>query len=106
MNTSGTFEGLAGSITFDPANLSTALFNVSVDARTVDTDINSRDNHLRKPEYFDVKKYPKLNFESTKITKAAKPEYLYMFCNIGIKGVTKRVEFPFTATVKDNGYFF
>lgn len=106
INTGGTFEGLSGAIVFDPANLATASFDVNVEAKTVDTDIEARDNHLRKAEYFDVEKYPKLNFRSTKISKTNKPEYLYMFGNLTIKGITKEVKFPFTYTVKDGGYLF
>ena len=106
INTGGTFEGLSGAIVFDSTNLSTASFDVSVEAKTVDTDIEARDNHLRKEEYLDVEKYPTLNFKSTKITKTNKPEYLYIFGNLTIKGVTKEVKFPFTYTPKDGGYVF
>ncbi|HJS55784.1 MAG TPA: YceI family protein [Chitinophagaceae bacterium] len=106
INTGGTFEGLTGSITFDPANLALSSFDVSVEAKTVDTDIEARDNHLRKPEYFDVEKFPKLIFKSTKVTTTNKPEYLYMFGTITIKGVSKEIGFPFTQKQKDGGYLF
>jgi polyisoprenoid-binding protein YceI len=106
INTGGTFEGLSGAITFDPNNLATASFEVSVEAKTVDTDIEARDNHLRKAEYFDVQNYPRLVFTSTKVTKTNKPEYLYMFGTLTIKGVTKEVKFPFTCTAKDDGWLF
>jgi len=106
INTSGTFEGLSGTISFNPADLSTANFEVSLESKTVDTDNEGRDNHLRKPEYFDVEAYPKILFKSTKISKTNKPEYLYMFGNITIKGVTKEVKFPFSYTEKDDGLLF
>jgi polyisoprenoid-binding protein YceI len=104
--TGGDFSGLTGSIKFDPANLSAADFDVSVDANSVNTDIEARDNHLRKSEYFDVKNYPKLSFKSTRITKTNKDGYFYMFGNITIKGVAKEIKFPFTATTKDGSYLF
>ena len=104
--TGGDFSGLTGSIKFDPNNLAACDFDVSVDASTVDTDVEARDNHLRKAEYFDVSNYPKLSFKSTKITKTNKDGYLYMFGNLTIKGVSKDIKFPFTATPKDGGYFF
>ena len=106
INTGGTFDGLAGSITFDPANLSAASFNVTVDAKTVDTDIEARDNHLRKAEYFDVEKYPKISFRSTKITATNKDGYLFMFGVVTIKNVSKEISFPFTQTSKDEGILF
>jgi polyisoprenoid-binding protein YceI len=106
INTGGSFEGLSGSINFDPNNPTTASFNVSVETKTVDTDIEARDNHLRRAEYFDAEKYPKLTFTSTRVTKTNSAEHLYMFGNITIKGVTKEIKFPFKATAKDGGYLF
>jgi len=106
INTGGTFEGLAGSVVFDPANLAGASFNVSVDAKTVDTDMEARDNHLRKEEYFDVEKYPKLSFRSTKITTTNKEGYLFMFGVITIKNISKEISFPFKQTSKDGGLLF
>ena len=104
--TGGDFKGLTGTVKFNPADPAAADFDVSVDANSVNTDIQARDNHLRKSEYFDVKNYPKLSFKSTRITKTNKDGYLYMFGNITIKGVTKEVSFPFTATAKNGGYLF
>jgi len=106
INTGGTFEGLAGTITFDPANLANASFNVTVDAKTVDTDLEARDNHLRKEEYFDVEKYPKVSFKSTKITTTNKDGYLFMFGVITIKNISKEISFPFKQTSKDGGILF
>jgi polyisoprenoid-binding protein YceI len=106
INTGGTFDGLAGTITFDPSNLGGASFNVSVDAKSVDTDVEARDNHLRKAEYFDVEKYPKLSFKSTKITTTNKDGYLYMFGVITIKNISKEISFPFKQTNKDGGILF
>jgi len=106
INTGGTFEGLAGSIIFDPANLAGASFSVSVDAKSVDTDLEARDNHLRKEEYFDVEKYPKLSFKSTKVTTTNKEGYLFMFGVITIKNISKEISFPFKQTNKDGGILF
>lgn len=106
ISTGGDFKGLAGSIKFDPANIATADFDVTVDANTINTDISSRDSHLRKSEYFDVDNYPKIAFKSTKITKTNKDGYFYIFANITIKKVTKEVKFPFTAMAKEGGYLF
>jgi polyisoprenoid-binding protein YceI len=106
INTGGTFDGLSGSITFDPATLATATFNVSVDAKTVDTDIEARDNHLRRAEYFDVEKYPKISFKSTKVSPTNKDGYLYMYGIITIKNVSKEIGFPFTQKSKDGGILF
>jgi len=106
ISTGGTFDGLSGNITFDPTTLATASFNVSVDAKTVDTDMEARDNHLRKPEYFDVEKYPKISFKSTKVTTTNKEGYLFLYGIITIKNVSKEISFPFTQKTKDDGILF
>ena len=106
ISTGGSFNGLAGSITFDPANLAGSNFNVSVDSKSIDTDMEARDNHLRKSEYFDVEKYPKLHFRSTKITTTNKEGYIYMFGVITIKNISKEISFPFKQTTKDGGILF
>ena len=40
---------------------------VAVDLNSVDTVVGKRDEHLRSPDFFDVKKAPKMTFESTGI---------------------------------------
>lgn len=44
----GTFTDLQGEITFDIQNPANGKFNVSVDANSINTGIEMRDNHLRK----------------------------------------------------------
>jgi polyisoprenoid-binding protein YceI len=106
INTGGTFQGLAGTIRFDPDNIAADSFNVSVSAKTVNTDIEARDNHLRKAEYLDVEKFPTINFQSSKIVHTNKPDYLYLYGLITIKGVTSQVKFPFSYTSQKDGYLF
>jgi polyisoprenoid-binding protein YceI len=106
IKTGGDFKGLKGSINFTPGNFAACVFDVTVDASTVDTDNESRDGHLRKAEYFDVATYKTIQFKSTKITLSSVPGRYYMYANITIKGVTKPVEFGFGATPKNGGYVF
>lgn len=104
LNVTGSFKGLKGKIIFDPANTASALFDVSVDAATVNTGNGSRDKHLKKEDYFDAIKYPVLNFVSTGIVSSGKPGMYKAEGKLIIKGVTKAVSFPFTATPVANGY--
>jgi polyisoprenoid-binding protein YceI len=106
IKTGGNFTGLKGAIKFDPGNFSASFFDVTVDAKTIDTDNGLRDDHLRESEYFDVEKYKTIAFKSTKITQSTKIGRYYIFGNITIKGVTKPVEFGFGATPKEGGYVF
>lgn len=106
INVGGSFTGLKGKLVFDPDNLEGALFDVTVDAKTINTGVNQRDEHLRKEEYFDVDKYPNIHFASTKITTSTNKDYLFVFGKLTIKDVTKEISFPFKATKKGEDYLF
>ncbi len=105
-NTDGSFSGLKGSIHFDPADLATASFDVSMDANTINTDNNMRDNHLREDTYFDVKNYPLIHFVSDRVSPSNKSGSLIIFGKLTIKKQTKDISFPFTATPSGGGYVF
>jgi polyisoprenoid-binding protein YceI len=106
IKTGGDFTGLKGSITFNPTNLAASQFNVSVSSTTVNTDNNARDKHLRKSEYFNVEKYPEINITSTKISESTSAGRYFFVGNITMKGVTKPIQFGFSATASTNGYTF
>ena len=92
INTGGEFKGLKGRISWDPQQPQNSLFDVSIDAATVNTSIEMRDNHLRREEYFDVAKYPTIRLVSTAVTATN------FTGNLTIKGTTRPVSFPFTVT--------
>lgn len=106
ISTGGSFSGLNGDIQFDNADPSKTVFNVSIDANSVNTDNETRDNHLRAEDYFDVKKYPRISFVSTRIVQADKAGALTVYGKLTIKNQTKDINFPFTATPSGNGYLF
>jgi polyisoprenoid-binding protein YceI len=64
----GTFSGFMGTITFDPQTPTTASFDVTIDAATVNTDNQLRDSHLKGADYFDVADYARIRLVSGKIT--------------------------------------
>jgi polyisoprenoid-binding protein YceI len=102
----GSFSGLEGNIQFDPVHPDQCHFDVSVDAASVNTDNTMRDDHLRKETYFDVKMYPKIHFESTKILPASKAGTFIVSGKLTIKNITKEISFPFSASGSDTGYVF
>ena len=106
IKTGGDFSGLRGNINFDPSKPSTASFVVTIDAATIDTESEMRDEHLKEDEYFDVVKYPLISFKSTRVTPSSNAGRYYMFGELTIKGVTRPVEFGFSATAKGGGYLF
>ncbi|MCU0352253.1 MAG: YceI family protein [Cytophagales bacterium] len=93
----GTFGGFGGTIRFDPAQPGQGQIEASVDARTIDTGINARDNHLRKAEYFDVASHPRITLKSVRLAAVGTGKYNGVF-QLTLKGVAKEVEIPFTFT--------
>jgi polyisoprenoid-binding protein YceI len=62
---------------------------VEINAASIDTGDQKRDDHLKSPDFFDVKKFPKLTFKSTKIAKAGAGYELTG--DLTIRDVTKSV---------------
>jgi polyisoprenoid-binding protein YceI len=90
----GSFAGMTGTLSFNSNDLSNASFNVCIDAATVKTDNEERDNHLKNDDFFEVEKYPTICFKSTQVTKEGAN-----FIATGLltmHGVTKTVSIPFT----------
>jgi polyisoprenoid-binding protein YceI len=91
----GTFGAVeAINISLEKANIESANLEASIDAKSINTGIESRDNHLRKPEYFDVARFPKIIMKSKKISKLRGDIYEGVF-DLYLKGVVKEIKFPF-----------
>ena len=90
----GRFRQFEGSIAVDPDS-GNALKAASgtIQAKSIDTDIEKRDNHLRSPDFFDVEKFPTITFESTEIKKDGSDQVLVG--KFAMHGVTKDVSLPF-----------
>ncbi|MFL5763277.1 MAG: YceI family protein [Bacteroidia bacterium] len=91
----GSFTGLEADIKFDPLKPENATIKASVDAKSINTGNDMRNGHLRKEEYFNVDKFPKITLQSVKIEKTGPITYNGVF-NLTMKGVTKPVMIPFT----------
>lgn len=102
----GAFTGLTGTIRFDPQHPADAAFDVSVNAVTVNTDNNMRDDHLRAPSYFDTNKYPLIRIVSDKVTISGKKETYLFTGKLTIKDHTKDISFPFSTMATGGGYRF
>jgi polyisoprenoid-binding protein YceI len=105
-NTTGSFSGLAGVISFNPDNPDGCSFDVHIEANTVNTGVNMRDDHLRADDFFDVKNHPQIRFVSVKVSNNKKNGTLFVSGKLTMKGVTKDISFPFTAQPVENGYLF
>lgn len=83
----GMFRQTTGNYDPDKGSL-----NVTIDADSLYTANKKRDEHLRGPDFFNVKQFPKITFESTKVEK--KGDGIMITGKLTIKGKTQEVSFP------------
>ena len=86
------FDRIEGTISFDPAKPDATKVSGSIDATSIDTNNEKRDTHLRSKDFFDVLKFPKITFVSTKISDFdATQKSGKLHGNLTIRGVEKPV---------------
>jgi polyisoprenoid-binding protein YceI len=88
----GQFGSLTGMVRYDPANPTAASVEAEVDVATIDTREPKRDKHLKSADFFDVEKFPKMTFRSTKVETAGVGK-LKVTGDLTLHGVTKPVVF-------------
>jgi polyisoprenoid-binding protein YceI len=86
----GHFRKWSGALLVDEANLTNSKVEASIEAASIDTKEQQRDDHLRSPDFFDAANHPVLTFQSTRVEKASEDEYK-LVGNLTIRGVTKEV---------------
>jgi polyisoprenoid-binding protein YceI len=87
----GRFNDFSGNFTIDPDDASKCTFTMNIKAESIDTGNRKRDDHLRSPDFFNVKQFPTLTFKSTSV-KAGKDGY-QVTGDLTMHGVTRPVTF-------------
>ena len=91
----GYFKKFDGKITTTKDDLSNAVFEISIESASINTDLEMRDSHLKGEDMFNVAKFPSITFVSTSLTKISGNKY-NMVGNLTIKGITKSATFDVT----------
>ena len=97
-NVKGRFGGVSGTIETTDENIADAQVDVEIDVASVDTRAEQRDAHLKSPDFFDVEKFPKITFKSTRINDNGDGTF-ELVGDLTIRDVTKAV----TLHATDNG---
>jgi polyisoprenoid-binding protein YceI len=79
-----------GGVVVDSPDLSKASVNVTIDASSIDTRVQRRDDDLRSDHFFDVAKYPTITFQSKRVESAGTGK-LKVTGDLTMHGVTKEV---------------
>lgn len=94
----GNFKAFDAKITAAKPDLSDAVFDMTADISSIDTDNDRRDGHLKGADWFDAAKYPTVTFKSTSFKKVDGKKYKATG-DLTMHGVTK----PVTLDVTMNG---
>jgi len=86
----GTFTKMSGTVQYDPADPAKSSIDATIDAASVDSRVEMRDNDLRSPKFLDVQKFPTITFKSTRVEPAGTGK-LKVTGDLTIHGVTKEV---------------
>ena len=85
----GSFHGISGVITFDPADVAKSSVEATIPIATVDTGVAPRDTDLKSPRFFDATQFPTMTFKSTSVHKAG--DHYDVAGDLTLHGVTKQV---------------
>jgi polyisoprenoid-binding protein YceI len=90
----GVFRKFTGNIVFDEQNIAGSVFDVTIDAASINTGNALQNKHAKSDEYFDVAKYPNIKYVSKKIVKTATG--YQVTGDMDMHGVKKELAIPFT----------
>lgn len=100
----GLFQKFDATITATKSDFSDAVFTLSVDVSSINTEVKMRDDDLRSPNFFDATKYPTMTFKSTSIANTTGMKDRFKITgDLTMHGVTKTVTMDlwFRGTLED-----
>lgn len=99
----GGFKVFTGTIDLVNGKPEESSVSVDIETPSVFADDEKLAGHLKSADFFDVEKFPKASFHSTKITPGTKPDSNYdVTGDLELHGKTKSITFPATITVADD----
>src|SRR5664279_5276094 len=88
-NVTGSFTKVTGSVVLNEKDIAQSQVSASIDVSSVDTRVEARDKDLKSPNFFDVAKYPTIEFKSKRI--ASSGGKLQVIGDLTIHGTTHEV---------------
>jgi polyisoprenoid-binding protein YceI len=88
----GGFAKFGGEVQVDMATKTLKSIEVDIDTASLSTEFDRLTNHLKSPDFFEVRRYPTAHFESTKVTPAA--DGVQVTGKLTMHGTTKEISFP------------
>ncbi len=88
-NVRGDFTKVTGTIVLNDKDITQSQVSATIDVNSVDTRVEMRDKDLRSPNFFDVEKYPTIEFKSKKVVSS--DGKLQVIGDLTIHGTTREV---------------
>jgi polyisoprenoid-binding protein YceI len=98
-NVTGNFSIISANVESDDDQFSKAKVSFTADPKSITTNNEQRDGHLKTADFFEAEKYPEIKFESTDYNASTGK----IKGNLTIKGIAKPValDVEFHGTAKD-----
>ncbi len=93
----GMFTEMSGTIAYDAANPAASSIDLTVVTDSLTTHAAQRDTHLKSPDFFNSKQFPKITFKSKSVSKVD-DKTLSVTGDLSLHGVTKPVTAKITLT--------
>ena len=98
----GAFQTFTADIQFDPHNLASSRFDVTIDLASVNSRDSERDDIIRGPDLFDVARYPNARYVAEKFTARGGAKYTATG-KLTLRNVTRDVPIDFNFETQDSG---
>lgn len=98
----GKFNEYEGTFVTEGEDFEGAHVNFTIEANSINTDNERRDNHLRSDDFFAADEYPQITFAGKSMKKVSENKY-ELVGDLTIRGITKEIKLDVThnGTVQD-----
>jgi len=88
-NVTGNFTKVTGSVVLNEKDITQSQVSAGIDVSSVDTRVEARNKDLKSSNFFDVEKYPTIEFKSKRIVSGGGK--LQVIGDLAIHGTTREV---------------
>jgi len=88
-NVTGSFTKVTGTVVLNDRDITQSEVSATIDVNSVDTRVEARDKDLKSPHFFEIEKYPTIEFKSKKIVSSG--GRLQVIGDLTIHGTTRDV---------------
>ena len=88
-NVTGNFTSVTGTVDLNEKDITQSRVSAVIDVSSIDTRVPDRDKDLRSPNFFDIEKYPTIEFKSKRILNTGGK--LQVIGDLTMHGTTREV---------------